>query len=268
MFSWLHFLLLLSLMSAVPALGVEPKTGDGGLAMKKAQGLIRQLSQEKTALEAEKAAWQAEKAANLQAKLALETKLQRLLEEVGKLPPLVLAVERYKAGLENLKNGFDKQLEQERQNQQTLVQKHNTMIVKANAIYADNQLLVQAVREREAWIAQCSAGNQKLRTALAELLDKYRGKSLFQQLGELEPLTGLGKIDSENTVEEYKYQLKQLQITPFQPSVSQLDNKAETTEQPAANPATQSNSSAQPQPENRPKAPAADKTAENPAASP
>ncbi len=269
MFLPLHLLVLLGLILAFPVSGVEPKTGDGGLAMKKAQGLIRQLSQDKTALEAEKAAWQAEKTASLQEKSALEAKLKMLTEAVRTLKPLLGEIERYKAGLESVKNAYDKQLDLDRQNQQSLVQKHNEMIGKANAIYADNQLLVQAVRERENWIEQCSAANQKLRAASVELLDKYRGKGLFQQLGELEPLTGLGQIENETTIEEYKYQLKQLQITPFKAADSRLVSKVETAAQPAANAITQVDSTSDPHAENQEKAAAeADKATEYPAPAP
>jgi chromosome segregation ATPase len=209
----------MGLVLGFPAFGVEPKTSDGGGAIKKAQGLIRQLSQEKTALEAEKAAWLAEKA-------GLDAKLKSLEAALAKLQPLAAEIERYKAGLESMKAAYESQqgqLGQERRNQQALVDKYNAVIVKANAIYADNQLLVQAVRERETWIEQCSANTQKLRTAALELIDKYRGKSLLQQLGELEPLTGLGQIETETTVEEYKYQLKQLKITPFKAAETHLD---------------------------------------------
>ena len=118
----------------------------------------------------------------------------------------------------------------ERQNRQSLVEKYNDLIVKANAIRADNQLLVQAVREREQWITQCSIRNQKLQTTTLELLDKYREKGLLEQLGELEILTGLGQIAAETTVEDYKYQLKQLKITPFKPA----DNRIEAKSLPAA----------------------------------
>jgi hypothetical protein len=269
MFSPLHLLVLLGLILAFPVLGVEPKTGDGGLAMKKAQGLIRQLSQDKTTLEAEKAVWQAEKTASLQEKAALETKLKMLLEAVRTLQPLLGEVERYKAGLESMKNAFDKQVDLDRQNQQVLVQKHNEMIGKANAIYADNQLLVQAVRERETWIEQCSTANHKLRAASVELLDKYRGRGLFQQLGELEPLTGLGQIETETTIEEYKYQLKQLQITPFKVTDNRLDSLMKTTNQPAANAEIQQNSVDDPQAESHDNTTATvDKAAENPALPP
>jgi len=186
----------------------EPKNGDGGAAIKKAQGLIRQLSQEKMALEAEKTAWQNDKT-------TLEAKLKSLEENVKKLLPLQGELEQYKSTLESTRNQLEGQLGQERQQRQALLTKHNEVIAKANAIHADNQLLVQAVQEREQWIEQCSSNNKALRAANLEILNKYQDKGLLQQLGELEPITGIGKIETENAVEEYRYKLQQLKITPF-----------------------------------------------------
>ena len=187
----------------------EPKPSDGSAAIKKAQGLIRQLSQEKSALEAEKTAW-------LQEKANLDSKVKNLEETAKKLPQLQVELERSQAGLavsqSNL-NAEQNQLAQERQKQQALLQKHNEMIIKANAIYADNQLLVNAIREREQWIQQCTSRNQSLQTANLAVLKKYQDKSLLQQIVELEPLTGIGEVATQTEVEDYRYQLQQLKIT-------------------------------------------------------
>jgi Skp family chaperone for outer membrane proteins len=226
--------LLVSLLSAISLASAEPKpAGDGGVAIKKAQGLIRQLSQEKTALEAEKTAWLTEKT-------ALESKLKSREQELKKLEPLPAEVERYKIGLETVKTSLEGLLGQERQNRQALLQKHNDMIVKANAINADNQLLVQAVREREQWIEQCSQHNQDLRKVNLDILSKYREKGLLQQIGELEPFTGIAQVETESTIEDYRYKLQQLKITPYKPSqqpvvesapaVSATDNPGEALE--------------------------------------
>jgi chromosome segregation ATPase len=200
--------LLLGLWICADAVGAEPKAADGGQAIKKAQGMIRQLSQEKSALEAEKTAWLNEKA-------QLEAKLKTLEDSVRKLQPLQAEVEQYKSTLEVTKSSLDAQLEAERQQRQALLQKHNDVVVKANAINADNQLLVQAVKEREQWIAQCTASNTALRNVNQDVLKKYQDKGFFQQLGELDVLTGIGSIESETAVEDYRYKLQQLKITPF-----------------------------------------------------
>lgn len=202
-------LILLAVLSGAASTGsAEPKPAADGTAIKKAQGMIRQLSQEKTALEAEKVVLLSDKA-------QLEAKLKTLEESVRKLQPLQAEVERYKSTLETTKTTLDNQLDTERQQKQALLQKHNDVVVKANAINSDNQLLVQAIKEREQWIAQCTANNKALRNVNLDVLKKYQDKGLFQQLGELDVITGIGQIDTETAIEDYKYKLQQLKITPF-----------------------------------------------------
>ena len=206
---------ILALATGITA-QAEPKTSDGGAAIKKAQGLIRQLSQEKSALEAEKNALLTEKN-------QLADKLKETETVVKKLEPLQAEVERYKTGLETVKTGLESQLGQERQRQQALLEKHNAVVGKANAIFADNQLLVQAVQERETWIKECGEHNQALRQANLDILARYKEKGLFQQLVELEPFTGIGQIQTETVAEDYRYKLQQLKITPFKPSNNSAD---------------------------------------------
>lgn len=209
---WIYVppLCLLLLLAGIETSGAEPKAAaPGGDAIKKAQGLIRQLSQEKQALEAEKAAWLNEKA-------GLEAKLKSLEAAVAQLAPLQGEVARYKNGLEAVKTSLESQLSQQRQREQALVQKHNDVVAKARAIRDDNQLLVQAVQEREQWIGQCGQLNQQLRELNQKVVEQYEQKGLWQQLAELEPLTGIAKVDSQNRAEAYRYQLQQLKVTPFE----------------------------------------------------
>ncbi|QWF69577.1 hypothetical protein KEF85_09305 [Methylomonas paludis] len=219
----------LLLLANTTAFAGEPKSGDGGAAIKKAQGLIRQLSQEKTALEAEKTALLADKN-------QLEDKLKALESTVKKLEPLQGEVERYKSGLESVKTSLESQLGQERQRQQALLQKHNDVVGKANSIFADNQLLVQAVKEREAWINQCSSRNQELRQLNQDLLARYKDKGLWQHVLELDSVTGIGKIEAESVAEEYRYKLQQLKITPFKAAEDKSAADA-PAEQPVETPA-------------------------------
>lgn len=207
----LSYCLLTGLAIATTTARAEPKTADNGSAIKKAQGMIRQLSQENTALQAEKNVW-------LNKKSALENQLAAMRNEVGKLQTLPAEVERYKAGLAAVRTDLESRLSQQRQREQALVEKHNDVVQKAKAIQGDNQLLVKAVHEREQWIAQCSGLNQKLRGASREIVDQYKDKGLLQHLAELEPLTGIARVETESVAEDYRYKLQQLTVTPFQPT--------------------------------------------------
>jgi hypothetical protein len=122
--SWLMALsLLLGLLGLFESALAAPRASDSSAAIKKAQGIIRQLTQEKSALVAEKATWEAEK----------------------------------------------------------------------------------------------TTQNAKL-ASLEEILNKYKEKGVWEQLAELDPLTGIGKVATENVVQDYKYKLQQLKITPFKPA--------------------------------------------------
>jgi len=214
---------IIAFLSNSAVYGVEQKAaGDGGSAIRKAQGLIRQLSQEKSALEAEKAQWQNEKT-------ELQVKLKNLEDAVKKLQPLQAEVGRYKTDLETTRKNLDDELGRERQQKQALLQKHNEVVLKANAINGDNQLLVEAVKEREQWIAQCAKTNNELRTLNLEIISKYKQKGFWEELAEREPITGLGSIESETLIENYRYKLQQLKMTPFKSKTEQTESVPENS---------------------------------------
>lgn len=203
-----HSGLILALLALQP-LQAAPKTNDGNAAIIKAQGMIRQLTQEKTALQAEKQQWQTEKT-------DLEARIQALDAAAARLPGVQAELERNKSALAAVREGLENQLAQERQHRQQLTEKHTAVVSKAKAIHADNLLLVKAVQEREQWMQRCGEQVQQLRQTNLEVLQRYRDKGFMQELAELEPFTGIGQVNTESTVEDYVYKLKQLQVTPFE----------------------------------------------------
>ncbi len=195
--------LLLGFWLAAPAWGA-PKTNDNAAFIRKAQGMIRQLTEEKTALQAEKNAWQQEKA-------QLEKQLEQLEQTVTELKPLPGQVERYKSGLEHAHD----QLSQEKKRFQTLLNKYNGLAGQARKLIDDNELLLNAVQEREQWANTCSQRNQQLVDVQQKLIDQYQDKSIWERLIELEPVTGIAHVDTQNQAETYRYQLKSLKMTPY-----------------------------------------------------
>lgn len=214
---------LISVLLVLQPIQAAPKSNDGNAAIIKAQGMIRQLTQEKTALQAEKQQWQTEKA-------DLEARIQALDAAAGRLPGVQAELERNKSALAAVRDGLESQLAQERHNRQQLTEKHTAVVGKAKAIHADNLLLVKAVQEREQWMQRCGEQVQQLRQTNLEVLERYRDKGLLQQLAELEPFTGIGQVSTEATVEDYVYKLKQLQVTPFE--ISEAEPVAVPAESP------------------------------------
>ena len=173
-------------------------------AFKKAQGVVRQLNEEKRALETEKA--------------GLLEQVKKLESVVKQLEPLQGQVEQHKTQAESLRNAngaLAAQLNNEREKQQALHGKIKDIVAQAKLIQNDNQLLVAAVSERERWISQCSDKNRQLLEANQALVGKYQNKGFWDNLAEIEPFTGIGKVDSQNTAEIYQFKLEDLKVTAF-----------------------------------------------------
>jgi Skp family chaperone for outer membrane proteins len=204
------------------------KDQDSGVqqVLRKAQGVVRQLTQEKAALEAEKAQW-------LQEKAALETRIKGLEAATEKLPSVQADAERHKGEAEKLRGDMDAQAARYRDREQTLLQKHREVIAKAKDIRADNELLVNAVQEREQWIGECGERNRKLTEVNRDVVKRYQDKTVWESLSELEPFTGLAGVKAEAAAEEYRYQIKHLKTRTFEPQApapSPADGPTSATE--------------------------------------
>lgn len=174
-------------------------------ALKKAQGMLRQLTEEKTALATENK--------------SLQEQLAQLQATVSQLQPLQAEVERYKAGLQTWQDAHQSaqaQLGQAREAEQQLKDKMQTLIGQAQAIQQDNQLLVNAVKERETWIKQCTDKNQQLIATNREMLDQFKTKGFWEQVVANEPFTGIGHVQEEVKAETYQFKLEDLAVTDFQ----------------------------------------------------
>ena len=173
-------------------------------AFKKAQGVVRQLSEEKRTLETEKA--------------GLLEQVKKLESLIRQLEPLQGEVRLHKNQAEVLRNAnstLEAQLNGEREKQQGLHSKIKDIVAQAKLIRNDNQLLVFAVNERERWISRCADKNRQLLEANQALVGKYQDKGFWDNLAEIEPFTGIGKVDTQNTVETYQFKLEDLKVTAF-----------------------------------------------------
>ena len=195
-------LLLLCLIGTAIA---DPKPESAGQqALKKAQGVVRQLTEDKQALEAEKA--------------TLLEQIKKLEAQATQLPALQNEVVLHKTQEDNLRNNNDTlaaQLKSEQDKQQAIHKKLKEIVAQAKQIQADNQLLVAAVTEREKWIKQCTVKNTDLLKVNQSLLGKYQEKGFWDEVAELEPFTGIGKVESQNNTETYQFKLQDLKVTEY-----------------------------------------------------
>lgn len=195
-------LLLLCLMGTAIA---EPKPESAGQqALKKAQGVVRQLTEDKQALEEEKA--------------TLLEQIKKLETVTKQLEPLQNEVVLHKTQEDTLRSNNDSlavQLKTEQDKQQAINKKLKEIVAQAKQIQADNQLLVAAVIEREKWIKQCTVKNTELLQVNQSLLGKYQEKGFWDEVAELEPFTGIGKVESQNNAETYQFKLQDLKVTEY-----------------------------------------------------
>lgn len=200
--SWLLLMPLLGLLCTSPSQAETRRDSGGDQAVRKAQYQLRLLSQENTALQGQLTELQARND-ELEAELkglrdehqATESRLDKFRDNNDKL------VERIRSDLERYKE---------------LMARYQEAVTTLRGLYADNQHLVRAVQEREAWIEECRDRNDSLFEANADLLERYRDVAVSRE----EPFTGIGRVKVENEYQDYRFKLEDLQVMEFQSSVN------------------------------------------------
>lgn len=194
----------LSMLLSIGAAGAEARrdAAGSGDAVRKAQYMLRKLSQEKASLQQENARLSAEiKELETQAK-----KLEKKLESTAK------QLERANASndklVERVKNDREKITDLIGRYRETV---RRLRVEQANVIHLTN-----AVQERNQWIDTCKANNGSLYEINMELVDRYRNKGLWQALRQAEPLTGIGEVQLEVIAEDYVYKIEDLQVANFE----------------------------------------------------
>lgn len=233
-----------------PSAMAEPAKGgaDAGLAqsLRKAQGMLRQLSQEKADLEAKVQGLdeQVKKLEPLNAQLQVKLKeAQAALEAEDKT---VKTLQMEKAALEKnkvtlsgqitqLKEGIATQREHiEQQNEQlrSAAEQIDATNAELEKNREDNQLMVNAVKERTRWIEDCSNKNRSLVKFQGELIKKYDSDGLWDKVKNAEPLTGIGRVSRENAVQDFQYKLQDLIVTPWKEPASATGATGQIAPQP------------------------------------
>lgn len=226
-FSWPLGLVLSAMLISGAVTGAEKKGGsDIVQTLNKAQGMLRQLSQEKAELEAKTASMEKEladtkKSLEEQGK-QLETsnkQFQALQAEVKHKADIVAALEKNNEILKNnneiLKTNIEKLKQQFGEQNQAFQEQSRRLSGELSANQQDNALLVRAVKERSDWIGKCTQLNGKLIKTNKEILENYRNKSFWESLNEADIVTGIGAVAKENKLEEYRYKLNDLRVTPW-----------------------------------------------------
>lgn len=199
----------LSLLLGSVMVQAAPRVESADSAQRQAQMLMQQMAAEKAALQKQNG--------DLTAKLAeLEPRVKQLEAEAKRRSGELSAAQRNNEGLRG-------RVERDSERYKNLSERYIETTSTLRNAQADIQLLQSAVQEREHWISQCQAKNEDMYKTNLELLSAYRDKGALDALAQREPVTGLGSIKVENTVQEFQFRLEDLRTREFKPDVAAPD---------------------------------------------
>ncbi|MGI9210873.1 MAG: hypothetical protein ACR2HF_00185 [Methylococcaceae bacterium] len=185
----------------------EAKKEDAAMlqTLRKAQGMLRDVSQQKADLETQLG--------------KVQDQLKAAETRVRELSPLENEVRESKASLDQLRNqndGLQQRVSEGNDRYRGLAEKERSTETELNRFKADNQMLVSAVKERMQWIDSCTRKNADMLTANHELAGKYQNKGFWAKVKEIEPFVQTGRVASENESQTYHFRLEDLKVTPWQ----------------------------------------------------
>lgn len=191
--------MLISAAGATAQTAKAPNNSATDQALKKAQGMLRQVSEEKQALVTEKT--------------QLQTKVDALEAQLKQMQALQGEVERQRNSAEALRSanqGLSGQLQQSRLQERSLGGQLQESSKLVDDLKSDNAHLLAASQEREQREQDCLAKNRQLLAAGQAMLERIDNKSLWEKLLEAEPVTGIANVERELQAQDYRFKLEDL----------------------------------------------------------
>jgi chromosome segregation ATPase len=182
------------------------RTGDDGAAMARAQMMMRQLSQEKEAVQAENSELK-KQLASIEKKIAsLKQEKTSLDQKLGSSQSLV---SRYKENTEMLRDRIIKDNERMKE----LVEKFKELIAAFKVVEQEKaQLKVTLEQSRQDFLT-CAENNVKLVENNEELVHLYMQKGVWASLSQAEPVTQLKQVEVEKIAQKYQNTIDLLKIS-------------------------------------------------------
>lgn len=177
-------------------------------ALKKAQGMLRQLNDEKQALITEKASL-------VEEKIQLQAQIGQLDARIKQLQNANDTQKMQASQLQSSNTELMANLTDSKTREQQLKQAQQQLVNQAKNIQSDNTQLVRIVKEREILGKQCIKKNSALIESVNTLLNAYRSKNVLSLLEEAEPFTGIANIETQNLDQTYQFKLEDLKVTPI-----------------------------------------------------
>lgn len=172
---------------------------DGGSA--RLQAMVVTLTTEKTQLQAENK--------DVKGKLdAANAELKTLREQKASLERRVAATEMSLTQSNTTNTRSTEQAAQARSRMDEIVAKFRETIETLSQTELERNTLRDTLAGREGTLKQCVANNDKLFATGVEILDRYEQKGCFSSLRENEPFTQNKRVQLQNLVDEYRWQLE------------------------------------------------------------
>ena len=185
-------------------------------AMRKAQGMLRQLAAEKKSLELKNS--------------EIASELDQAKTEIGKQQAALAEQQKINQALSENNALLLERVHSDHEKMQDMIEKYRSKQMELDLYRHDHEILKSAVVERNEWMSQCRQKNAELIDAGKDLLRRYDDKSLWDSILSQEPLLGVAKVDQEIQEQEYRFKLEDLEVQATTPDPGPL--KIEQTSPP------------------------------------
>lgn len=175
-----------------------PRDQAAGDALRRAQQMLQTLAKEKSELESE----------NKRLSLELESAQEELTAALGR-------IDKTEKNVAAARSRNDALAERIRTDSELHVDMRERFRADLDDAQTDIKLLLAAVDERTRWIGECQVKNDQLHQVNVELLDAYQGKTAWDSVVQIEPVTGISAVEVENQVQEYEFRLEDLRTIKF-----------------------------------------------------
>ncbi|MEX2480354.1 MAG: hypothetical protein WD928_05770 [Gammaproteobacteria bacterium] len=191
-------LTVLLLAAPVPAQQQNADPAALQQALSRAQGLLRQLSEQRTRLEAENAAAQVA-IANLERKLAREKRQREELDT-----ELELATRKTQS-LDTRLGNTSSRLEQTEERLRDTIEKYKALAAEHRATLAAKADVEDTLATTAQALADAQARNEELYAINAEILTEFKRKGSWEAFLQREPVLGLKQVEIENIEQDLRH---------------------------------------------------------------
>jgi chromosome segregation ATPase len=196
-------LVLMALLSATTAAQEARRAGSDATA--RLQQQLQQLAGERTALQSENARLKAQIATLEKDAKAFATEKESLTRRAGTAES---KVSRAEAGQQSASS----RLEATESRLNEVIGKYKELAEQLRTVETERSALARQATADSQGLKGCAQKNVQLAGIANEALDRYQKKGCFGALAQVEPFTGLKRIEVENAVDEYRQQIDSLKL--------------------------------------------------------